>query len=126
MDNKVVNISKKTFINVLILFGALLVMAIVATYVIPRGTFALVTGEDGTLIEDYTSYIALTDKQGINIFKGIFAPILILFSGDGLSIIMLILFLLSVSGTFQVMQDTNGIKIIVKSFETRLSVIFNM
>lgn len=115
MDNKVVNISKKTFINVVILFAVLLVVSIVATYVIPRGTFGLITNPDGSIVEDYTNYIPLNDKSGINILKGIFAPILILFSGDGLSIIMLLLFLLSVSGTFQIMQDTNGMKIIVNT-----------
>lgn len=109
MNNKIVNISKKTFVNVVMLFIALLVFSIIATYIIPRGMFDV--NENG--VEDYTNYIALEDKSGINIFKGIFAPILVLFSKDGLSIIMLSLFLVVVSGTFQMMDDTNGIKIIV-------------
>lgn len=109
MNNKIVNISKKTFVNVVMLFVALLVFSIIATYIIPRGMFGV--NENG--LEDYTNYIALEDKSGINIFKGIFAPILVLFSKDGLSIIMLSLFLVVVSGTFQMMDDTNGIKIIV-------------
>jgi len=113
MDNKVVNISKKTFLNVVILFSVLLVLSIVATYLIPRGMFSLIEGENGALVEDYNSYVALDGQSGINIFKGIFAPFLTLFSKDGLSIVMLMLFLLIVSGAFQIMQDTNGMKIIV-------------
>ena len=113
MDSKVINIPKKVFLNSVILFASLLVMSILATYLIPRGAFSLVENENGILVEDYNNYIVLNDRPGINIFKGIFSPVLVLFSKDGLSIIMLILFLMSVSGAFQIMQDTNGIKIIV-------------
>ena len=112
-NNKVINVSRKTFFNVVILFTVLLIASIILTYIIPRGTFATTTIENGEVITDYTRYIALESETGINIFKGIFAPILILFSNDGLSIVMLMLFLLVVSGSFQVMHDTNGMKVIV-------------
>lgn len=113
MNNKIINISKKTFINVVILFTFLVVFSIIATYIIPKGTFVSVENAEGSLVEDFTKYVSLDDEKGINIFKGIFAPFLVLGSKDGLSIIMLSLFLIVVSGTFQMMDDTNGIKIIV-------------
>lgn len=113
MDNKVVNISKKTFLNVVILFSALLIIATVLTYIIPKGIFEEVINEEGTIIQDFNSYIELKDESGINIFKAIFSPILVLFSKDGLSIIMLSLFLIVVSASFQIMDDSNGMKVIV-------------
>ena len=130
MNNKVINVSKKTFLNSVVLFGVLLLVSIIATYIVPRGTFSLVEGEGGALVEDYSSYVQLDNQSGINILKGIFAPFLILFSKDGLSIIMLILFLLVVSGSFQIMNDTNGMKIIVnkliKKFESKKKLLISV
>lgn len=113
MNNKVINISKKTFLNVIILFLSLIVISIIATYIIPKGTFYSYTNDNGELVYDYTKYSSISNASGINIFKGIFAPILVLGSTDGLSIIMLSLFLLIISASFQIMNDTNGIKVIV-------------
>lgn len=113
MNNKVINISKKTFLNVIILFLSLIVISIIATYIIPKGTFYSYINDNGELVYDYTKYSSISDASGINIFKGIFAPILVLGSSDGLSIIMLSLFLLIISASFQIMNDTNGIKVIV-------------
>ena len=65
---KLIDISKKTFISVLILLFALVAVAIVLTYVLPKGEF--LKNADGTL--DYASYSVLEGASGINIFKGIF------------------------------------------------------
>ena len=46
---------------------------------------------------DYSKYIKLPDQNGINIFKGIFSPILVLFSSDGLSLLMLSIFILVIA-----------------------------
>ncbi|MBQ9480734.1 MAG: hypothetical protein IJU84_01055 [Clostridia bacterium] len=108
-NDKLINIGKKTFISVLIMLYALVVLAIVLTYVLPKGSFG--ADADGNI--DYDVYIRLENASGINIFKGIFAPVLILGSSDGLNIIMLSLFLVVISGAFQVMNDVYGIKAIV-------------
>ena len=112
MNNKVINISKKTFINVTIILFSLIVLATILTYVIPRGTFESLPNNEGY---DYSKYIPLDDTSGINIFKGLFSPFLVLGSSDGLTVIMLSLFLLVISGAFQIINDTNGIKAIVRS-----------
>lgn len=114
MDNKVINISKKTFINVLIILFSLIIVSIGITYIVPKGTFEVIN-IDGEITFNYSKYIPLENESGINIFKGLFAPILILGSSDGLSIIMLCIFLSVISGAFQIINDTNGIKAIVKS-----------
>lgn len=111
MNDKVLNISKKTFISVIIMLSIVIIAAIALTYILPSGEFKIVL-PDGT--PDPNSYVLLENVKGINIFKGIFAPILVLFSDDGLTLIMLSIFLLVIAGAFQVMNDTNGIKVIVK------------
>ena len=113
-NNKIININKKSFIGIVIMLFALVIFAIAITYVIPKGTFGETINEDGEIITDYTKYIALPDKSGINIFKGLFGFILVLFTSDGLSLIMLSLFLLSIAGTFQIMSDSRGMDAIVR------------
>ncbi|MBO7408103.1 MAG: hypothetical protein J6V14_10790, partial [Clostridia bacterium] len=94
-----INISKKTFIQVTCLLLGLMILAIVLTYVIPKGEFG--TLADGS--PDYSAYIPRDDIKGVNIVKGIFAPFLVFASEDGLTLIMLSLFLLIISAAFQVM-----------------------
>ena len=118
-DNKInknlINISKHTFITALVMLFGLAVLSIVLTYIIPRGAYG--TNANGEV--DYSSYIALENEGGINIFKGIFAPILLLGSSDGITVIMLSLFLVVIAGAFQAMNDVNGIKVIVKGIVSK-------
>lgn len=113
-NNKIIDINKKSFINILIMLEVLVLIAIIITYLIPKGTFLTTIDQTGNVVTDYSKYIKLPDQKGINIFKGLFGFILVLFTGDGLSLIMLSLFLLVISGTFQIMNDTSGMKVIVK------------
>ena len=114
-NKRLINISKHTFITALIMLVCLMVLSIVLTYVIPRGAFG--TNANGEA--DYSVYVALDGEPGINIFKGIFAPILILGSSDGITVIMLSIFLIVIAGSFQAMNDVNGIKVIVKGIVKR-------
>ncbi|MBR1582886.1 MAG: hypothetical protein IJ663_03975 [Spirochaetales bacterium] len=109
-ERTLINISKKTFIQVVILLFALLVLSIVLTYVLPRGAFPRdpETGE----ITDYNGYMR-TDDRGIPLWKGLLAPILVLTSN--IELIMLALFLFVISAAFQVMSDVGGINSIVES-----------
>ena len=113
-ERTLINISKKTFIQVVLLLFALLVFSIILTYVIPRGTFPRdpETGE----ITDYGAYMP-TEDSGIPLWKGLLAPILVLTSN--ISLIMLALFLFVISAAFQVMNDVGGIKTIVESVSGR-------
>ena len=107
-NGKLINISQKTFISVLIMLLALMIVAIVLTYVLPKGEFGVING-----IVDYGTYVSLGKSGGIPIWKGLLAPFLQLGSSDGLTIIMLSLFLLVIAGAFQAMNDNNGIRVIV-------------
>lgn len=111
-ENRLVNISRKSFISVLILLVVLMAVSVVLTYVIPKGAYQtkIVDGEEAV---DYQSYSPLDTAAGIPVWKGVLAPFLLLGSGDGINIIMLSVFLLVIVGTFQTMNDNNGIKVMV-------------
>ena len=114
-NSKLINISKKTFIGVAILLFLLMVVAIVLTYTLPKGQFGVL--DNGEI--DYTSFENLGKEGGINIFKGIFSPFLLLGADRGITIIMLCMFLLVIAGVFQAMNDNNGIKVIVNRVVNR-------
>ena len=119
MNNKkakpLINISTKTFLQVTILLLVLVIGSAVLTYVIPRGEFG--TTADGSV--DYLDYIRHDDWKGISPVKAIFAPILVFFSSDGLSLLMLTLFLFIISASFQVMNDVGGIRTLVGAVSTK-------
>ena len=110
-----ISISTKTFIQVTALLLGLLIVAVVLTYVIPAGRFG--TSADGSV--NYSVYEQIDDVRGIAIWKGILAPILVFASGDGITLIMLSLFLLVISAAFQVMNDVGGIGALVGSVSDR-------
>ena len=117
---KLINISTKTYLIALVMLSILIIASIILTYIIPRGAFGVVL-VDGAEVTDYNNYYRLTDASGINLLKGILAPILILASGDGLSVIMLSLFLILIGAAFQAMSDCGGIKAIVNRIVKRFS-----
>lgn len=109
------NISRKTFIEVTVLLAALLLVSIVLTYVVPRGSFGLLP--DGQ--PDYLSYTRRNDLSGIPVWKGLLAPVLVFFSSDGLTLAVLSVFLLVISASFQVMEDAGGIRALVGAVARR-------
>lgn len=109
MNSKVIDISKKTFISVVIILFLLMTLTAILTYVIPKGEFA--KAPDGTVL--YDEFTVTDDAGGISILKAVFSPVLLLFADGGIALIMLSLFLVIVSGTFQVMNDVGGMRSIV-------------
>lgn len=112
-SNKIIDINKKSFFSIVLILFVLMIFSIIITYIIPKGMFETIIDANGNTIIDYNKFIPLNDIKGINIFKGLFSFILVLFSKDGLSLFMLCLFLLIISGAFQIMNDNFGMKVIV-------------
>ena len=108
-NRTLISISEKAFIEVVILLLLLLVFSIALTYFVPKGEFGVLP--DGS--PDYLSYIRRDDLGGIPLWKGLLAPILVFFSSDGLTLVMLSLFLFVISAAFQVMNDVGGIRALV-------------
>lgn len=116
MKNKIIDINKKTYLTIVVMLFILMICSIIITHVVDKGTFLTYTNEFGETVFDYSKYIKLPDKSGVNIFKGIASPILVLFSKDGLSLLMLSIFILVIAGAFQVMINTGGMQVIVYYF----------
>lgn len=110
-----VNLSTKTFIQVTALLLALMIAAIVLTYLIPKGSFGI--NADGST--NYLDYRRIDDGTSMPLYKGLLAPILVFFSDNGLTLIMLSLFLVVVFAAFQVMQDVGGINVLVGAVSRR-------
>lgn len=119
MENKkIVNISKNTFISVVIILFILILMSIGLTYLIPKGI----------MIDN--NYQVIEDASGIAIWKGLLSPFLVLGSSDGVTLIVLCIFLTIVTGVFQLLTDTNGIGMIVnkliKKFENKKKLLISI
>ncbi len=68
-ENRLIDLSKKTVIQITALLATFMIVSIVLTYIIPGGEFG--TLPDGS--PDYTVYIRRDDFSGVPILKGIFA-----------------------------------------------------
>jgi len=102
-------ISKKAFINVLLILVGLIVCAGIITLIIPAGTFDRdVSGQ----IIDGTYHVI--DDVNYPIWRWIIAPFEVLVSSDAISVIMIGLFLLILGGTFTLMDETGGIRVMIK------------
>ncbi len=114
-NKTLINLSKKTFIEVAILLIVLLAVSIVLTYVVPKGEFGVLP--DGTT--DYLQYTRRDDASGIAWYRGVFAPVLVFFSSDGLTLAVLSLFLFVIAAAFQVMNDVGGVRVLVGAVAER-------
>ncbi|MDY0138321.1 MAG: hypothetical protein RBR50_01365 [Candidatus Izemoplasmatales bacterium] len=109
-NNKaLININRKSFFNVLIILGSLMVIAFLLTYLLPQGIY--LRDDSGSIIAD--TYQKLP-KENLKIWQFFYAPIGLLFSSDGLNVIMISLFLFILGGFFTVMDKTKGIVVIIK------------
>ena len=86
-NSTLVRISRKAFIQVILLLAAFLAASIILTWIIPSGS--------------------------ISVIKGVCAPVLVFFSGDGPALIMLCLFLIILTAAFQTLSDAGGIGVLI-------------
>ncbi|MCK4552381.1 MAG: YfcC family protein [Tenericutes bacterium] len=108
-NNNLINISKKSFLSVLIILVSLMVAAFILTYIIPEGAY--IRDVDGNIIPDTFTFLS---GDNLSVFKLITAPIEIFGTSDGLTVIMICIFLFVLGGFFTVMEKTQGITVIIK------------
>ena len=110
------NIGLKSFITVVIVLSAVLIFSGALSYFIPRGSFERDPETDmiieGTYVQE--------GVKGIAIWRIITAPVRVFFSEDALTIITISIFLLIMSGVFNVLEKTGGIKIFIGRIMSRL------
>lgn len=111
------NIEFKSFIIVVLLLTFMLMLSGVLSYIIPNGSFA--RDAEGIIIED--SYTVHEEQGGIAIWKVITAPVRVFASEDALTIIMISVFLLVMSGIFNLLEKTGGTKIVIGRLMNKLA-----
>ncbi len=114
-QKKLIDISQKTFLQVVLLLAGLMLLAILMTYIVPQGAFGVLP--DGKT--DYTAYHEISGAGGIPLWQGLLAPALVFFSQDGLTLFMLSLFLIVISAAFQVMNDVGGVRALIGAVSRR-------
>ncbi len=114
-DNKaLININKRSFINVVIILLSLMVIAFILTYLIPQGAYQRTA--DGEII---AGTYELLPNYNLKIWQFFYSPIGLLLSSDGLNVIMISLFLFILGGFFTVMDKSKGIVVIIKRLVDR-------
>ena len=104
------SINTRSFIVIMAILMLILIAVGVLTYLIPRGEYEF--DKNGNIIAGSFHYLQGGEK-GVPIYKIILAPILVFGSDNGLTIIMISLFLLVMSGCFNVMEKTGGLKVVI-------------
>lgn len=102
------NINTKAFITVVIMLIAIITASALLSLFIPQGSYARIDGKID--VDSFT----LGKVKGIEFWRVITAPFRVFASEDALTLIMISLFLLIMSGVFNIIEKTGGIKSIIK------------
>ncbi|MBR2024954.1 MAG: hypothetical protein IKA02_04025 [Clostridia bacterium] len=102
------SMEKKSFITVVIVLSVVIIFCGALSYFIPQGHFDRL--ENGNIdVDTYTQ----GEVEGIEIWRIITAPVRVFASSDAITIIMISVFLLIMSGIFNLLDKTDGIKIFI-------------
>ena len=99
------NIGLRSFLTVVILLTSVLIISGALSYFIPQGSFERT--EDGAII---VGSFVKKGIGGIAVWRIITAPFRVFASEDALTVIMISVFLLIMSGVFNMLDKTGGIK----------------
>lgn len=110
------NIGLRSFLIVVIMLSTLLLVSGVLSYIIPQGSFE--TDSEGVIISD--SFIK-GEIKGIAVWRVLTAPVRVFASEDALTVILISVFLLVMSGVFNLLEKTNGIKVVIGRLMRRLA-----
>ena len=108
-------ISLRSFLTVVLVLGVILALCSGLSYMIPQGSFQRDAG--GVILTD--SYTQGT-VSGIALWRVLTAPIRVFASEDAVTIIMISIFLLIMSGIFNLLEKTGGVRILIARILQRL------
>ncbi len=103
------SISVKSFVTVVSLLAAIILCSGLISYFIPQGSFE--RDAEGAIIPD--TYVR-GKTEGIPFWKVVTAPIRVFASSDAVTIIMISVFLLVMSGVFNIMEKTGGVSVFIR------------
>ena len=102
------NISARSFITVVIILSVIIFISGALSYLIPGGSF--LRDENGAII---TGTYTEGEISGIAPWRVLTAPLRVFFSEDALTVIMISAFLLIMSGVFNLLEKTGGIRVFI-------------
>ena len=114
-EKAMANIGLKSFITVVLILFSVLIVCGAASYIIPQGSF-LRDEEGGIILGTYEK----GEVSGIAPWRVITAPVRVFASEDALTVIMISIFLLIMSGIFNLLEKTGGIKIFIARIMNKL------
>ena len=105
----VLQIGKRAFLNVFVILCGLIFVVGALTYLVPAGVYE--RDLDGSILfETYTNL----GRQGYPLWRIFSAPVEVLFGPDSVYVIAISLFLLILGGSFNVMDKTGGILVMIR------------
>ena len=115
-------ISRKSFFVVVVLLLSIILLSWILTFIVPQGQYE--RDESGMIIDGTFSQ---GPAKGIALWRVLTAPFRVFASEDALTIIMISVFLLIMSGVFNLLEKTEGLRVIigrtVKQFSRRREVV---
>ena len=109
------NISARSFITVVAILLVILFFCGSLSYFVPQGSFAR-DAENNIIPGTYQEGAV----EGIAIWRVITAPVRVFASDDAITIIMISIFLLVMSGIFNILEKTGGVKTFIVHIMNRL------
>ncbi len=104
------SINFKSFISVIIVLTCIIAMSGILTLIISQGSFS--RDANGQII---AGTFTKGEIQGIAFWRVITAPFRVFVEDGGITIIMISVFLLVMSGVFNLLDKTNGLKVIMNT-----------
>lgn len=111
-------ISAKAFVQSVIILFVLMLVAGILTQVIPAGSYQRISIDERELIDPDS--FQLVQRPDYQIWRWFTAPVEVLWSEDGLIVIVIIIFLLMVGGSFAILDQAG----ILKAGISRIVTIF--
>ena len=108
------SINTKSFLVVVILLVAIIAVSGIISNFIPQGSYE--RDEDGIIVDG--TYVK-GETKGLAFWRIITAPFRVFASDDALTIIMISVFLLIMSGVFNVMEKTGGVAVFIRKVVTK-------
>lgn len=111
-ENKGLNIGVRSFLTAIIVIFALMVAALILTYVVPGGAYTRVQDANGNLIIDTSVPFTYVDG-GIAFWKWLLSPVLVLGASGSGTLIAVIVFLIVIGGVFNSLDRCGLMKYIL-------------
>lgn len=112
-----IKIGKRTFITAVIILGILMITVGILTRVIPQGSYDRVLSDGREVIVQNTYHA--TQVPTLPIWRWFTAPIEVLGSADGATIIVIVFFLFAVAGAFSLLEKSGVMELMLSKIVRR-------